>query len=246
MTQIDCQLNPMAIYAEGVDSSDYIDSVAPLIIQTLVNIGDLLDVGAGGGQLGSSLQAQNNHWVAIEPDPYMCDRLHSYPNCTRVIPTGWKEVHNLSSQSFDTVLAANMIAPQADAINFLERCRSWTRNAIVWIVPSQRGPKGLCLSGCLPNEWVQEGNETGYERVMSQLSESDYPNHTLTVDWTFTYITRDIDIVATHMANQLGWDINDTRRLAMGEHLYSNSIQDGLDFYLKVPKQSTILIWENQ
>lgn len=47
MTQIDCQLNPMAIYAEGVDSSDYIDSVAPLIIQTLVNIGDLLDVGAG-------------------------------------------------------------------------------------------------------------------------------------------------------------------------------------------------------
>lgn len=246
MTQNTYQLNPMSIYAEGVDSSDYTEKVVPLIKQTVINIGDLLDVGAGGGQLGSSLCSQNKRWVAIEPDPYMCNRLHAYPNCTKVIANGWEDVDDLATNSFDTILAANMIAPQASAVKFLERCRFWTKNAIVWIVPSQRGPKKLCLSGCLPSEWIAEDNKTGYEVVMSQLAQADHPNHTLIVDWTFTYITKNIDIVATHMANQLGWDINDDRRLDMCDYLYASSIQQGTDYYLKVPKQSTILIWTDQ
>lgn len=245
MIQIVHQLNPKAIYAEGIDSSDYIESVVPLINQILVNTGDLLDVGAGGWQLGSALQTHNKQWVAIEPDPYMCNRLYSYSNCTRIIPNGWEDVH-LCAHSFDTILAANMIAPQANAVKFLELCRFWTRNAIVWIVPSQRGPRRLCLSGCLPDEWTDEGDETGYERVISQLPKQDYPNHTLTVNWVFTYIAKDIDVVASHIADQLGWDITDCRRAQIGHHLYSRTAQHGTDYYLQVPKQSTILIWTNQ
>lgn len=240
------QLNPMAIYAEGVDTSNYVDNVATVIIQQIATIGDLLDVGAGGGQLGFRLHNENKKWVAIEPDTYMGKRLASFAACSAVIASGWQEVQHLTKQSFDTVLAANMIAPQADAINFLARCRFWTRNAIVWIVPSQRGPKQLCLAGCLPSEWVNEGHETGYERVMSQLPEVDYPMHTSMVDWTFTYKTNNIEQVATHMANQLGWDANDKRRLAMRDHLYNSAVKQNEDYYLEVPKQSAILIWTNQ
>lgn len=246
MTQTTEPLNPMAVYAEGIDSSNYIENVTPVIKLALTNIGDLLDIGAGGGQLGCSLQTKNNRWVAVEPDPYMCDRLSNYANCTQVISSAWQHVNNLAAHSFDTVLAANMIAPQADAINFLERCRFWTRNTIIWLVPSQRGPKQLCLAGCLPTEWINEDNQTGYERVMSQLQAPNYPNHTLTVDWTFTYVTSDIEEIATHMANRLGWHQQDDRRQAMRDHLSASATQQDEYYYLQVPKQSTILIWTNQ
>lgn len=239
-------LNPMAVYAEGINHSNYIQHVTPLIKRTVANIGDLLDVGAGAGQLGASLSVLGKQWVAIEPDPYMGSCLQQYSNCSQVMAKGWQEVNHLPVRSFDTVLAANMIAPQAHAIQFLARCRYWTRHAVVWLVPSQRGPKELCLAGCLPTEWVNENNVTGYERVISQLSEVDYPKHTLTADWTFTYVTNNIDQIAMHMANQLGWGEADSRRISMRDHLYNQSIREGGNYHLQVAKQSTILIWLNQ
>lgn len=238
-------LNPMAVYAEGINHSNYIQCVAPLIKNVLTNIGDLLDVGAGAGQLGASLSSSEKQWVTIEPDPYMRNCLKQYPNCSQIIASGWQEVTDLPAQSFDTVLAANMIAPQAQANQFLERCRYWSRNAIIWLVPSQRGPKNLCLAGCLPEEWINEENVTGYGKVISQLSISDYPDHTLTADWTFNYITNNIDQIATHMANQLDWGKTDLRRTAMRDHLYNQSIREGQNYHLQVAKQSTILIWLN-
>lgn len=236
-------LNPMAVYAEGINHSNYIQRVVPEIKKVITHVGDLLDVGAGGGQLGASLSTPNKQWVAIEPDSYMGNCLKKYSNCNKVIANGWQEVTYLPAQSFDTILAANMIAPQAQAIAFLAQCRHWSRSGIIWLVPSQRGPKQLCLAGCLPTEWINEENVTGYERVLSQLPISDYPMHTLTVDWIFTYVTRNIDQVATHMANQLGWKNTDSRRRAMRDHLYDQSIKQGHEFRLQVAKQSTILIW---
>jgi len=246
MSQVDCQLNAMAVYAEGIDASNYVANVVPAIRQKIGYIGDLLDIGAGAGQLGSALSSPPSHWVAVEPDAYMGGRLSAYPHCTKIIASGWAEVQDLAGQSFDTVLAANMIAPQADAINFLKQCRCWTRRAIVWIVPSQRGPKKICLAGCLAPEWLEEEYETGYQRVMAQLTEKDYPSYKLIVDWTFSYIAKDLTKVANHLANRLGWSVDDSRREAMYEHLSQQAIKHELGYLLKEPKQSSILIWINE
>lgn len=246
MNQLIKPLNSMAIYAQGIDASDYVVKVAPIVQQVVADIGNLLDVGAGAGQLGNALSDKQKQWVAIEPDAYMGNRLSAYPHCTKVITSGWEEVTELAEHSFDTVLAANMIAPQTAAINFLARCRAWTRNAIVWIVPSQRGPKKICLTGCLLSKWLVEEKETGYQRVMAQLPENDCPTHTLTVDWTFTYVAKELDKVATHLANQLGWEASDSRRKEMRDHLYQQAIKHELGYMLKEPKQSSILIWLQQ
>lgn len=247
MTQLVSQLNPMAVYAEGIDASDYVKNLVPVIRDVLSDIGDLLDVGAGAGQLGSALHTHCRHWVAIEPDPYMCNRLSSCLRCTRVISGGWGDVHHLIGRSFDTVLAANMIAPQVDAVNFLERCRFWTRDAIVWVVPCQQGPKQFCLSGCLPAEWHGENGRSGYEQVIEQLPAADCPDYTLSVDWTFTYQTEDIGGVAEHMAARLGWTDKDTRRDDLYDHLYRSAKPSDIGGYqLEVPKQSAILIWTGQ
>lgn len=238
-------LDSMAIYAEGIDVSDYVAKVTPIIHKYIRHIGDLLDVGAGGGQLGAALTCPNNQWVAIEPDLYMGKRLASYPYCTRVIATGWEDVNELTYHSFDTVLAANMIAPQLAACQFLTYCRNFSKHAIVWIVPSQRGPKKICLTGCLLRKWLPDEKETGYERVMSQLSKSDHPTHTQTVDWTFTYITKDIEQLTDHLANKLGWDKEDPRREEACQHLYYQAKPHALGYMLEEPKQSSILIWIN-
>lgn len=239
-------ISSMSIYADGIDASDYVMKIAPAIRELVAETGDLLDVGAGAGQLGNALSNKQKQWVAIEPDAYMADRLSSYPHCTQVIMSGWEEVTELTHHTFDTVLAANMIAPQAAAVDFLKRCREWTRNTIVWIVPSQRGPKKICLTGCLLNKWLAEEQQTGYERVISQLAKADYPSHTLAVDWTFSYMAEDVDKVAAHLANQLGWELSDSRRGEMRDHLYQQAIKQPSGYLLKEPKQSSILIWTQQ
>lgn len=246
MSHFAFQTSPLALYAEGIDTSDYVNNVAPLIREAVNEVGDLLDVGAGAGQLGSALHTHSRHWVAIEPDPYMCNRLSSSLLCTRIIAGGWHEVHHLIGRSFDTVLAANIGAPLTEAEAFLDRCRHWTRDAVIWVVPSQTGPSKLCLSGCLPEHLHEDHADSGYERVMRQLSEKDHPDHTIIVDWTFSYITPDVDAVSEHMADRLGWLSCDSRRSELSEHLHRNAepIHDG--YRLDVPKQSSIMIWKDQ
>jgi len=238
-------LDSMAIYAEGIDTSDYVVKVTPIIQSKLGCIGDLLDVGAGGGQLGAALATSHKRWVAIEPDAYMGRRLATYASCSKVIASGWEQVTGLANNSFDTVLAANMIAPQAAASQFLAFCRSYSKHAIVWIVPSQRGPKKICLTGCLLTKWLPDETETGYERVMSQLVESEYPSYTQAVDWTFTYITKDLVQLTNHLANNLGWDAADPRRAEAYQHLLQQAEPHQLSYVLKEPKQSTMLVWFN-
>ena len=51
-------LDPLALYASAIDTSDYAARVAPLIRRLSSDIGDLVDIGAGGGQLGAALLGQ--------------------------------------------------------------------------------------------------------------------------------------------------------------------------------------------
>ena len=201
----------------AVDLADYVRCVAPFIQNTLGEVGDLLDIGAGDGQLGLTLYTQCRHWVAIEPDPYMCNLLSSCLRCSRIIAGGWHEVHHLTGRSFDTVLAAHLPIPLTDVELFLQRCRHWTRDAIVWLVPA------------------------GIE-LLDQLPVMDQPAVMQTIDWSLTCQITDLaDFAQQQAAQSAEYGFND-----LYDMLLRQSRQQDAGWQLMLPQQSTVLIWKDQ
>ncbi|MFC7662271.1 hypothetical protein ACFQWF_04470 [Methylorubrum suomiense] len=103
-------VDPLELYAAGIDTSDYVGRVAPRLRAAVPQIGDLLDIGAGGGQLGRAVRDPQATWTAIEPAAGMQRRLHSLIPPPYVLPLGWQQA-DLPPGCADTVLAANIAAP---------------------------------------------------------------------------------------------------------------------------------------
>src|SRR6185437_13870273 len=120
--------DPLELYASAIDTSDYVARVAPLVRRFVPRAGELLDVGAGGGQLGTALRQRGVPWTAIEPSPTMQARLARLHGPPRVVPRGW-EAAAVADQAHDTVLAATMPALFDEPERFLDRCRAWARAA---------------------------------------------------------------------------------------------------------------------
>src|SRR4051794_7142080 len=102
-------IDPLGLYAAAIDTSDYVARLSPVVRRLVPRIGELLDVGAGGGQLGAALQDRAFPWTAIEPSAAMRARLARLARPPYLIATGWHEA-KVSALSHDTVLAATMPA----------------------------------------------------------------------------------------------------------------------------------------
>ncbi|WCS26707.1 hypothetical protein LOK46_07735 [Methylobacterium sp. NMS14P] len=235
-------IDPLELYAAGIDASDYVARVAPLVRAAVPEIGDLLDIGAGGGQLGRALRDREAVWAAIEPAPTMQDRLRAVAPPPRLYEIGWREA-DLPEACADTVLAANMPAPLTEAAAFLVRCRRWARRSVVWVVPAQNGPRGLCLAGCLPREWHGEDETPGVDLVLANLPRADQPAIAARTDWTFSAIVPDLVRLSSYLADRLSWSRTDTRRLALADHLSAQAVPVAGGHRLSVPRASTILVW---
>ena len=101
-------IDPLELYASAIDASDYVVALAPLIRQAVPEVGHLLDVGAGGGQLGMAIHDPARSWTAIEPSPTMRARLVKLTHPPRIIAAGWEQAE--VAPGHDTVLAATMPA----------------------------------------------------------------------------------------------------------------------------------------
>lgn len=235
------QLDPLALYASAIDSSDYVARVAPLIRRLVPEVGDLVDIGAGGGQLGSSLLEPGRRWTAIEPSPTMQARLAALPSPPFVIPHGW-DVDEVACAPADTVLAATMPGYFGDPARFLARCRQWARRRIVWVVPAQRGPKGLILAACLPREWHGEDEIPAIDRLLPQLG-PDLPDHLDATDWTFSLVLPDLGRFAAFQADRLGWAPGDPRRRELLAHLTKQAEPVAGGLRLSCHRRSAILVW---
>ena len=123
-------IDPLELYASAIDTSDYISRVAPRVRRLVPDIGKLLDVGAGGGQLGAALRERGRPWTAIEPSAAMRARLARLHSPPRLVAAGWHEA-DVADGSHDTVLAATMPALFDEPEAFLARCRTWSRRAVV-------------------------------------------------------------------------------------------------------------------
>ena len=177
-------IDPIELYAAAIDTSDFVARVAPLIHRGVGDIGDLLDIGAGGGQLGCALRAPHRRWTAIEPASNMRARLAQLEDPPHLIAEGW-EASDVPFDGHDTVLAANIAAPLEEPNAFLQRCRAWARRSVVWVVPAQHGPHGMCFAGCLPAAWHGEDETPGIDVVLRGLAPSAQPHSIAFVEWTF-------------------------------------------------------------
>ena len=237
-------IDPLELYASAIDTSDYVARLAPLVRRAVPDVGRLLDVGAGGGQLGSALRDPAIPWTAIEPSPTMRARLARLPDPPRIIAAGWESA-DLAAAQHDTVLAATMPAFFDHPETFLARCRAWARR-IVWVVPAHAGPRGLCFAGCLPAEWHREDETPGIDIVMDGLSPSSRPQHVAFADWTFTGVVPDLEELSAYLADRLGWAASDDRRERLTVHLARQATRQEAGFRLDIPRKSAVLVWGQQ
>jgi hypothetical protein len=235
-------IDPIELYAAAIDTSDYVARVAPLVRQNVSAIGDLLDVGAGGGQLGRALRVPGRRWTAIEPSSNMRARLAHFDDAPALIACGW-EAADVPAGEHDTVLAASIAAPMQEPNEFLTRCRAWAHRTVVWVVPAQNGPHGLCFAGCLPAAWHGEDETPGVDIVLRSLSPSARPDIVASADWTFSGVVADLDVLASHLADRLGWSASDSRRPQLTAHLAGEAKPDPAGYRLDIPRKSAVLVW---
>jgi hypothetical protein len=234
-------IDPLELYASAIDTSDYVSRVAPRVRRLVPDIGKLLDVGAGGGQLGAALQDRRRPWTAIEPSPAMrarLARLHAPPH---VIAGRWEEAW-IDRESHDTVLAATMPGLVDHTVALLARCRAWARRAVVWVVPAHAGPRGLCFAGCLPGDWHREDETPGIDLVLKNLGDPG-PHDIAFADWTFSGVVKDLPRLAAYLADRLGWPTGDGRRSRLLVHLEAQARPDAAGLRLDIPRKSAVLVW---
>ena len=234
--------DPIEIYASAIDASDYAERLSALVKRVVPTIGDLLDIGAGGGQLGRALRIVGRRWTAIEPNPNMTVRLSRLAGAPHVIRCGW-EAAQIPRKSHDTVLAASIAAPFQTPAAFLSRCLAWTRRTVVWIVPAHRGPRGLVFAGCLPPKWHCEDETPGVEIVLGKLPANHQPRVVATAEWTFAGVFADLERLADYLADRLGWAPPDSRRHEMSAHLLSRAKPHPAGHRLEIPRRSAVLVW---
>jgi SAM-dependent methyltransferase len=235
-------IDPLELYASAIDTSDYVAALAPLICSTVPEIGRLLDVGAGGGQLGAALADPARSWTAIEPSPAMRARLGRLRPPPFVIAGGWEQAR-VPAHDHDTVLAATMPALFDHPEAFLARCRGWARQSVVWVVPAHAGPRGLCFAGCLPREWHREDETPGLDIVMAELAPPSRPHHVAFTAWTFSGVVKDLDRLAAYLADRLGWPAGDPRRAELERHIANQARPDADGVRLDIARKSAVLFW---
>lgn len=236
--------SPTAFYAEGIDRSDYVDAVAPIVRARIGHAQSLIDVGAGAGQLGAALCRPHSRWLALEPDPGMCTRLAARRKPGPVIiNAGWESLPVYSVKPQDVSLAANVAAPLTDAKAFFQMLRPLTRRAMVWIVPAQHGPRGMCLAACLDPDWHGEDMRPGYELTLEALGPSDAPSQITFADWTFRAHFPSLEDTVTHFMRALNWQSDDPRVPSLRTRLTRHASSARGSVTLCAPKRSAILIW---
>jgi hypothetical protein len=234
--------DPLELYASAIDTSDYVTRVAPVVRRALPDVGELLDVGAGGGQLGAALRGFDHPWTAIEPSPTMRTRLVALHAPPRIVSAPWT-MAGVAHKAHDTVLAATMPAFLEAPEAFLAQCRAWARRAIVWVVPAQAGPRGLCFAGCLPAAWHREDETPGIDILLTKLPAAGRPHDVAFVDWTFSGVVADLAALASYLADRLDWSDADGRRVELAAHLAAQAKPDAAGFRLDIPRKSAVLVW---
>jgi hypothetical protein len=235
--------SPLAFYAQGIDRSDYVAAVAPRVRSVIGEANGLLDIGAGGGQLGAALCGAFAQWVALEPDAQMRARLaRRVTPKPVVVDAGWECVGGLNLASQDVTLAANIGATLTAPVALYNALKPLSRSAMVWIVPAQKGPRGMCLAACLEPAWHGEAMQPGHEITLAALG-ARAPQSIAFADWTFRCVFPSLAHAQAHFLRGLQWCADDPRLPALRARLEAQAVRLPDGVMLSAHKTSAILIW---
>ncbi|CAN5876477.1 hypothetical protein BH11PSE3_BH11PSE3_27220 [soil metagenome] len=235
-------IEPLELYASAIDTSDYVAALTPVMRRLLPRTGDLLDIGAGGGQIGAAIREPARLWTVVEPSATMRARLERFVPPPAIVASGWEQA-DLGAARHDTVLAATMPAYFDQPEAFFDRCRGWARHNVLWIVPAHAGPRGLCFAGCLPTAWHGEDETPGIDIVMRGLPAEARPHEAAQVEWTFSGIVPDLGMLSAYLADRLGWPPADPRRGKLLDHLHAQARPDPAGHRLDIARTSAVLVW---
>lgn len=234
-------------YMEGISRSDYGQAVGGRLRELLGGQTELLDVGAGAGTMGLPLLTPGARWTAVEPSPFLAGYLnrHGVRWACRpaVIQATWQSLGQGEVPVHDAALAANTCGPLDDTRGFWRWMRSHARRVMVWVVPAQEGPHGVCLSGFLAPDLHGEDMTPPIRGVLERLGDDLKPDRMETVDWTFRYRFADHGTAKRYFQQRFNECGDHSRECALSAYLEENlkAVPGGV--LASAPKRSACLIW---
>jgi len=232
-------------YAGLLAVSDYAARVAPLLGGPF---DDLLDVGAGSGDLALRALGEGARWRAVEPSPAMRGLLAGHRPMLarrrivlRIDACGWETLPDTVGAA--VVLAANLGASHHDAARLHDALRPRARRSMVWVVAAQPGPSTFCLAGLLPAALHGADVQPAHERTLAQLGSDRQPHGCRFVDWTCRGRFADLAAAQRHFVERLALEPGSARAAAVADHVarQADAAADGI--WLHCAKRSAVLTW---
>jgi hypothetical protein len=233
-------------YARTIAQSGYADAVVPLLGGPFA---DVLDIGAGSGELTARVLTDGARWSAVEPQPAMQRRLLAQkPSLTLrgielvLHPQTWQALP--SDMVAHTVLAANVGATHHEAARFFDAMRPRAQKNMLWVVAAQHGPSTFCAAGFLPPDLHGADTQPAIDHCLTDLGSQRQPHALLFAEWDYRVVFPDVGQAQAFFLQRLALQQDSGKGQAVCEFV-ARHVQphtDGVTACCR--KRSAILRWE--
>jgi SAM-dependent methyltransferase len=232
-------------YADTIAASDYAARVGPLLGG---DWHEVLDIGAGTGELTRPRLSPGARWIAVEPNAVMAAHLAGLQRqlsergiVLQLLPVLWQSL--AASEAADRLLAANLGATHHEPAAFFEAMRGRWRRTMHWVVAAQRGPSTFCLAGFLPAELHGADTVPAVERTLAALRGSSPPQSVQFADWAYRCTFADAGAAQAHFLDRLGLEADSARGREVCAFVarHGRPVASGLE--VGCQKRSAVLTW---
>ena len=233
-------------YARTIAQSGYADAVVPCLGGPFA---DVLDIGAGSGELTSRVLSDGARWMAVEPQAAMQRRLLAQrPKLTTrgiellLHQQSWQDLP--PGLMATTVLAANLGATHHEAARFFDLMRPRAQKNMVWVVAAQQGPSTFCAAGFLPPDLHGANAQPAIDRCLADLGSHRQPHALLFADWDYRVVFPDVAHAQAFYLQRLALPEGSAKGQAVRDFVANHveSLRDGVA--ASCHKRSAVLRWE--
>lgn len=233
------------LYAQTIAASGYAHAVVPLLGGPF---DDVLDIGAGSGELTRRVLSDGAVWRAVEPHAFMQKRLSEVADSLSVrgirlslFAHDWQCLP--PGITADVVLAANLGATHHEPAAFFDEMRPRARKRMCWVVPAQAGPSTFCLAGFLPPDLHGADVQPAVERCLAGLGAAGQPREVVFANWTYRMFFPDVQSAQQFFLDRLSLLPASPRGQAVQAFVqhHLRPVNNGLE--ARCEKRSAVLHW---
>lgn len=174
------------VHADLVESSDFVERVAPLLGPQR---NDLLDIGAGNGLLGARLMARGGRWQAVEQNWTLRRRLRQLRPALslagvelQILGSPWQ--HLLPETQASDVIVSSPVVARSDPQSLFKAMRRRWRRTMAWVITADRWPEAFPLAPPERGEAPSTVDGSLVDRVLDALGQAQEPRRMHLVQWT--------------------------------------------------------------